>query len=54
VSVAVTYLFVTQDMRFATWPRRLQAGLAAAFVLWLIGGMLLCVDPLGVMDWIAD
>ena len=45
VSVAVTYFFVTQVMHFATWPRRLQVGLAAAFVLWLFAYWLLFCGP---------
>jgi hypothetical protein len=54
VSVAVTYLFFTLVMRFATWPRRLQFGLAAASLLWLFAFILVAGDPFRVLDWILD
>ena len=52
VSVAATYFFFTQVMRFATWPRRLEFGLGAAFMLWVYASLLLAGDPFGVRDWI--
>jgi MFS family permease len=54
VSVAVTYLFFTLVMRFATWPRRLEFGLAAASLLWLFAFVLICGDPFRVGEWILD
>jgi hypothetical protein len=54
VSVAVTYLFFTRVMRFAAWPRRLEFGLAAALLLWLVACALICGDPFRVREWIFD
>jgi hypothetical protein len=54
VSVAVTYLFFTRVMRFATWPQRLEFGLAAALLLWLVAWALICGDPFRVREWIFD
>jgi hypothetical protein len=54
VSVAVTYLFFRLVMRFATWPRRLEFGLAAASLLWLFAFVLMCSDPFRVGEWILD
>jgi hypothetical protein len=51
VSIAVTYLFFTLVMRFATWPRRLEFGLAAALLHWLVGFALMFADPFPVLQW---
>ncbi len=54
VSVALTFLFVTQVMRFATWPRRLEFAVLTATLLWLFASLVLVGDPAGVMNWIWD
>lgn len=53
-SVIVTCLFVRTIMRFATWGRRLQFALLAAFLLWMLSYLLLVSDDFGVLKWIMD
>ena len=54
VSVAVTCLFFTQVMRFATWPRRLEFAVWVAILLWLFAFLVLRGDPAGVLTWMMD
>jgi hypothetical protein len=54
ISIAVTCLFVTQVIRFATWPRRLEFALWVALLLWLFAFLFLGGDPAGVLNWMAD
>jgi hypothetical protein len=53
-SIAVTWLFVVQTMRFATWPRRIEFAAMAAFLLWLFAYVFVIGDPFGVFYWIMD
>ena len=54
ISVAVTCFFFTEVMRFATWARRLEFAMLAAFFLWLLAFLFWKADPAGVMEWIFD